>query len=62
MKRETFMKTLTRKLNELFKENVQLRKDSLRLKWTGTIGKEENADIALCETDRRLESQREPMG
>ena len=56
---KVFMKTLKRKLNELFKGNVQLRKDYLR---QSEIDRGEwerrNADIALYETTRHLESQR----
>ena len=56
---KVFMKNLKRKLNELFKGNVQLRKDYLR---QSEIDRGEwerrNADIALYETTRHLESQR----
>ena len=41
LNREAFMNTLKRKLNELFKDNLQLRQDYLRrkLNWTEEIGK-----------------------
>ena len=40
---ETSLYSLKRKLNELFRKHVQLRKDylRLRLKWTEEIGNEE---------------------
>ena len=52
------MSTSSRKLNKLFKENAQLRKDYLRLRQKWTEWEQRDADIALYETNRQLESQR----
>ena len=48
--------TLKRKLNWLFKENVWLRKAEAEMDIR--IWEQRNADIALHETNRELESQR----
>ena len=53
------MPTLRRKLNWLFRDNVQVRKDHLRLADMDIRNRvPRNADIALFETNRQLDSQR----
>ena len=54
---EIIMSTMSRKLNQLFKESAQLRRGYLRLKQTRNW-EQRRSDIALHETNRELESQR----
>ena len=53
------MIALKEKPGELFKVNVWLGEDSLKLKskWTREVGREEKFEMALHETNRQLESQ-----
>ena len=54
------MKSLKRKLDELFKENLQLRQDKSEAQYEMDRREREmrNTDIALDKTGRQLESQR----